>query len=172
MENLNPKRIANILALTPMQEGMLFHYLQNSQSELYFEQLSLEISGEIDVRHFEKAWNAVIETNEMLRTTFRWEETETPVQMILKMHRLEPEYYDLSGLEDDEQRESLSNIKTRVREKGFDLLQVSFRVTMIKMGKERYEMVISNHHIIYDGWSNGVILREFLQAFRVFSRPV
>ncbi|MDQ1353286.1 MAG: hypothetical protein QG657_3592, partial [Acidobacteriota bacterium] len=43
MKNLNPKRIANILALTPVQEGMLFHYLQDPQSELYFEQLSLEI---------------------------------------------------------------------------------------------------------------------------------
>jgi hypothetical protein len=95
MKNLNPKRIANILALTPVQEGMLFHYLQDTQSELYFEQLSLEIYGKIDARHFENAWNSVIETNEMLRVMFRWEEIENPVQLVLKKHKLQPRYTDL-----------------------------------------------------------------------------
>jgi iturin family lipopeptide synthetase C len=47
MEKLNPTHIANILALTPMQEGMLYHYLKDRESGEYFEQLSLEISGEI-----------------------------------------------------------------------------------------------------------------------------
>ncbi|HLP57950.1 MAG TPA: condensation domain-containing protein, partial [Candidatus Deferrimicrobium sp.] len=82
MEKLDPNQIENIIALTSLQEGMLFHYLQVPQSQLYFEQLSLEISGEIDVSHFEKAWQVVIETNEMLRTVFRWEKVENPVQIV------------------------------------------------------------------------------------------
>ncbi|HLP58633.1 MAG TPA: hypothetical protein VK186_07385 [Candidatus Deferrimicrobium sp.] len=47
MEKLT-QYIENILALTAMQEGMLFHYLRDPQSENYFEQLSLGISGAID----------------------------------------------------------------------------------------------------------------------------
>ena len=107
MEKLNPKNIENILALTPLQEGMLFHYLQDPQSPLYFEQLSLEISGEIDVPYFEKAWNTVIETNEMLRTVFRWEKLEKPSQIILKEHKCNVIFYDLSAKDGSQKKTAL-----------------------------------------------------------------
>jgi len=58
-----------------MQEGLLFHYLQAPQEDSYFNQLDLEVSGDINLRYFEEAWNYVIESNEMLRTVFRWEKT-------------------------------------------------------------------------------------------------
>ena len=53
MKAADKKNIEDILALTPMQEGMLFHYLHLPQSELYFEQLSLEISGIANIELFE-----------------------------------------------------------------------------------------------------------------------
>jgi hypothetical protein len=94
MEKLDKRNIEDVLSLTPMQEGMLFHYLKDPQSDHYYEQLSLEISGEIDAEIFKKAWNFVIESNEMLRTIFRWEKVENMVQIILKEHKLHPGYYD------------------------------------------------------------------------------
>jgi hypothetical protein len=48
MAKFDKKNIEDILSLTSMQEGMLFHYLKEPKSDHYFEQLSLEISGEID----------------------------------------------------------------------------------------------------------------------------
>ena len=53
-------------------KGMLFHYLKDPESEQYFEQLSLGITGKIDVELFKKTWNFVIKTNEILRAVFRW----------------------------------------------------------------------------------------------------
>ena len=50
MKKLNKSNIEEILILTAMQEGMLFEYLKKPDSAHYFEQLSLDISGEID-RH-------------------------------------------------------------------------------------------------------------------------
>ena len=76
------KDIEDIATLTPLQEGMLFHYLKNPENDHYFEQLSLEVSAKIDVEIFEKAWNAVIETNKMLRTSFRWEKLNKPAQNV------------------------------------------------------------------------------------------
>ena len=90
------KYIEDIIALTPMQEGMLFHYLKNPESNHYFEQLCLDISGTVDIEIFKKAWNFVIEENEMLRVLFQWEKLKSPVQIFLKEHKIQSEYYDFS----------------------------------------------------------------------------
>jgi len=178
VEKLDPKSIENILALTPLQEGMLFHYLQAPRGGLYFEQLSLEISGTIDSALFEKAWNTVVRTNEMLRTVFRWEKMEKPSQIILKEHQCQLIFHDLSAKDGDQRNAELDEIKTKDREDGFDLNRVPFRVILCKLDETQYEIIISNHHIIYDGWSTGIILKEFFSAYRrlskgeVFTPPV
>ncbi len=165
MEKLDSKRIENILSLTPIQEGMLFHYLQDPQSQLYFEQLSLDISGEIDHELFEDAWNVVVETNEMLRAVYRWEKLEKPSQIILSEYQYKPGFHDLSNMSKNRRETALEEIKTKDRHEGFDLTQVPFRVILCKLAKKQYEMLISNHHILYDGWSNGIILKEFFKAY-------
>ncbi|NIO80385.1 MAG: amino acid adenylation domain-containing protein, partial [Candidatus Aminicenantes bacterium] len=170
MKRLAKKDIEDIAALTPMQEGMLYNYLKSPESDYYFEQLSLDISGEINVEAFEGAWNFVVEINEMLRTVFRWEGIERPVQIILKQHTLQPTYYDFSGKELIEAKKQLEEVKTKDRKETFALNQVPFRVTLCKVEKDRYEMIISNHHILYDGWSNGIILKEFFNAYDDLSR--
>jgi hypothetical protein len=96
MGKLDKRNIEAVLALTSMQEGMLFHYLKDPENDHYFEQLSLEISGEINTDIFEKTWNFVVETNEMLRTLFRWEQLENPIQIIQREYKIQPGYYDLS----------------------------------------------------------------------------
>ncbi|HLP47528.1 MAG TPA: condensation domain-containing protein, partial [Candidatus Kapabacteria bacterium] len=165
MEKLDPKSIENIFALTPLQEGMLFHYLRSPHSELYFEQLSLEISGTIDIQVFQKTWHLIIETNEMLRTVFRWERLEKPSQIILKEPSFELRFHDLSDKANNRKKTALAEMKTKDRGEGFDLNRVPFRVTLCKLDECQYEMIISNHHILYDGWSNGIILKEFFKTY-------
>ncbi|MDQ1354586.1 MAG: hypothetical protein QG657_4895, partial [Acidobacteriota bacterium] len=165
MEKLDPNHIENILALTPVQEGMLFHYLQAPQGELYFEQLSLEVSGKIDTAHFQKAWDIVIETNDMLRTVFRWEKLEKPSQIILKEHKCKVTFYDFSDKNYTQKKSELEEIKKKDRSEMFDLRQVPFRVILCKLEEKKHVIIISNHHILYDGWSNGIILKEFFKAY-------
>jgi len=148
----------------------LFHYLKNPGSPHYFEQLCLELAGEIDVQHFQNAWNAVIETNEMLRTVFRWEKLEKPSQIILKEYKCKAIFYDLSDKDSSQRETALDEIKNKDRGDTFDLRQVPFRVILCKLAEKKYEMIISNHHILYDGWSNGVILKEFFNAYRASSK--
>lgn len=170
MKKLDKKTIEDILPLTPMQEGMLFHYLKNPGEEYYLEQLQLGISGEIDIERVEKAWNFTIETNEMLRTVFRWEKVESPIQIILKEHLLKPGFHDLSIKDNAEILTLIEEVKIDEREKALDLhWNIPFRVALCKTGGDKYEMIISNHHILYDGWSNGIILKEFFNAYEDYA---
>jgi non-ribosomal peptide synthetase component F len=164
-KNAGKKNIEDLLALTPMQEGMLFYYLKSPESSRYFEQLSLNLSGEIDKQTIEEAWNRVIETNEMLRTVYRWEKIKNPVQMILKKHRLVLRYFNFINRDINEKEKLLAEIKANDRAETFDLRQVPFRVTLCQTEKNKAEMIISNHHILYDGWSNGILLREFFSIY-------
>ncbi|MFC2155803.1 amino acid adenylation domain-containing protein [Acidobacteriota bacterium] len=160
-ERLKKENIEDILALTSMQEGILFHYLKNPGQDLYFEQLCLQISSPVDIDLFEKAWNFVIETNEILRTVFRWEKMQNPTQIVLKRHDLKIRYYDLTSHTSG----SAVEIRNRDRKEKFDLRRVPFRVTLCKVDNDKHEIIISNHHILYDGWSTGIILREFFQTY-------
>jgi tyrocidine synthetase-3 len=179
-KKLTGENIADMFALTPMQEGMLFHYLQDPQADAYFEQLRLSLSGEIEQAAFEGAWKVVIRTNEMLRTVFRWEKVKEPVQVILKEVDFKPVYYDLTHPVPAKAGPPLSRgdthpvplaahgveeVMARDRQEKFDLRRVPFRVTLCQLTENRYEMIISHHHILYDGWSNHIILREFFRAY-------
>jgi hypothetical protein len=108
---MDKKNIEDIVALTPMQDGMLFHYLKEPEMDYYFEQLCLDISGKIDFSLFEQAWNRVIERNEMLRTLFRWEKMKAPAQIILKQYRLKPAYIDLSNKKSLQEENAFAEVK-------------------------------------------------------------
>ena len=165
MKKIAGSNIQDVLGLTPLQEGILFHYLKEPGSEFYLEQLCLVLHGEIDVLLVEKAWNFVIGTNEMLRAAFRWEKLQHPVQMIFKKHTIQPAFYDFSAKDSGETKRSLARIKAQDRKTPFNLREIPFRVTLCKIDQARYEMIVSNHHIIYDGWSCGIILKEFFNAY-------
>lgn len=160
---LDKQNVEDIIALTPMQEGMLLHYLKDPAGDSYFEQLSLEIEAVFDVSLVEKAWNRLIETNEVLRTVYRWEGVKNPVQIILKSHVIHLVFHDLSATAHQEQ--SLEQLKLADRKKKFTLLEVPFRITVCQLSASRWVMMISNHHILYDGWSTGIILKEFFQTY-------
>jgi polyketide synthase PksJ len=163
---LNKRDIQDIIRLTSVQEGMLFHYLKNPGSDYYFEQLCLEILGHLDINAFEKAWNFVVQTNEMLRTVFRWEKIKNPSQIILRKnkYKLKIIYNDLTESKTNKE-ERLEDIKARDRDETFDLRKVPFRVVLCRDSEKRHFMIISHHHILYDGWSTGIILKEFFAAY-------
>ncbi|MCP5046716.1 MAG: AMP-binding protein, partial [bacterium] len=164
------KNIEDIIALTPMQEGMLVHYLKEPGSGHYFEQLSLTMRGPIDFKCFKQAWNTVVKTNAMLRTRFKWKKVKIPVQIILKNHSVPVVFHDLSTGDINDKCQSLKEIKDQDRIGGFDLNSVPFRITLCKIEEQQYEMIISNHHVLYDGWSNRIILEDFFSAYHRLAR--
>ncbi|WP_028595935.1 non-ribosomal peptide synthetase [Paenibacillus assamensis] len=162
-EKIDESNVEDILGLSQLQEGMILQYLKDSDTEQYNIQLVIGISGLVDFNLFRQAWNVVTSSNEMLRVIYRWEEVTNPLQIVLKTYETNIDYMDLSNQENVETK--LYDIKAKDRNKKFDLKQVPFRITLVKINNVQYEMIISNHHIIYDGWSNSILLKEFMDAY-------
>jgi len=160
---LNKKNIEDIYALSALQEGILFHHLKDKDARVYFSQLILDLSGDINVPIFRNAWQFVVNSNEILRTVFRWDKINTPVQILLKEVILNLKYIDLSSSSSIES--TIEKILIDDKEKGFDLTKIPFHIILLKCSTLVYKCIISNHLILYDGWSNGILLNEFLTAY-------
>jgi amino acid adenylation domain-containing protein len=167
-KKIDKQDIEDILALTPIQEGMLFHYLSSKGSGYYNQQLTMQLSGTVSIPVLKKAWEFVAETNEMLRTVFRWEKLVHPVQIVLKDIQLPFEEYDFSGYPAEERLERLQKLREKDRTQGFDIEVHPLRITICKLDEGLYEMLVGWHHIIFDGWSNGILLKELFTAYNDF----
>jgi tyrocidine synthetase-3 len=165
MTGLKRTNLEDMLALTPLQEGMLYHYLKDPNKGSYALQLTLEVRGRLDVGRAEKAWNRVIRYNEMLRTLLRWEKLNEPVQIVMKQFKFTQVFHDFSPLNTEKKEIAAENLKKKDKQESFDLRQVPFRVTLCKLETLKHIMIISSHHILYDGWSTGIILKEFFLAY-------
>ncbi|MBD8496923.1 hybrid non-ribosomal peptide synthetase/type I polyketide synthase [Paenibacillus arenosi] len=170
MSELKKSNVEDMIGLTPVQEGMLFHYLQNPNADHYHEQLCICLSGSIRVEWFQQAWQEVIDNNEMLRTVFRWEKVKQPVQIILKECKPKLEYYNISWETNGDQDRMINEVRKKDLQNKFDLRQVPFRVVIFQTSENRATLLISNHHILYDGWSNGIVIKEMLEAYARASR--
>lgn len=164
-KKLDRNNIEDILALSAMQEGILFYYLKNAGSLQYFEQLSVRLSGYIDIELIKKVWNHLKDCNEVLRTVFRWEETERPVQIVLKNYDLPIGVFDFSEMDESIKAGMVEKVREDDRNEKIDISISPLRISICVISKDKCELIISNNHIIFDGWSSGILLKEFFDAY-------
>ncbi|OQX08972.1 MAG: hypothetical protein BWK80_47525, partial [Desulfobacteraceae bacterium IS3] len=93
--------LKDIYPLSPMQEGMLFHRLYQSESFAYFEQFSFSMSGNLDIRLFEDGWNELLKRYDILRTVFVYKGTARPLQIVLKERRIAFDFKDLRAIQEE-----------------------------------------------------------------------
>ncbi|NFL97255.1 amino acid adenylation domain-containing protein, partial [Clostridium botulinum] len=157
--------VEKINKLTPMQEGMLFTYLQNKETTAYVLQLEFDIEGEIKLDLLNKAYNELLKRHEALRTIIYQNNLHT-AQVTLKNISGEVEYEDFSNL--DNKNETIEKYKKNKIKAGFNIFKdVLFKLTLIKEEDNKYKLLINSHHIIVDGWSNQIIIGELLNIYKI-----
>ncbi len=165
------KNIEDLYELSPMQQGMLFHTLYAPESELYFEQLLCILSGELNFPAFVEAWHSVVVRHPVLRSSFYWEEIEKPLQMVSKQVELPWIKLDWCHLTPNQQQQHLEDFLKSDRQKGFELdVAPLMRFTIIELGEQTYQFIWSHHHILFDGWSMQIVLKEVLALYEANHR--
>ncbi|MBD2776527.1 non-ribosomal peptide synthetase [Iningainema tapete] len=152
------------LPLSFAQQRMWFLYQLESQSPYYNESFQLRIQGVLNVEALEQSINEIIRRHEILRTTFPAVDGK-PVQVISPSLAIAVPVLDLQGLEEAE----VQQIVTNLARQPFDLSNGPLlRVTLLRLGSS-YVLVLILHHIITDGWSMGIFLKELSILYRAIA---
>ncbi|HET6851075.1 MAG TPA: amino acid adenylation domain-containing protein, partial [Pyrinomonadaceae bacterium] len=156
------QNIENVYALSPMQQGMLFHSLYDSGFGFYVFQMGGTLRGNVSLPAFEQAWQEVLNRHTILRSGFVWENIATPLQLVYRHLQLRVTQHDWRGLSHTEQEERLQAHMIAERQRGFDLSQAPLmRVALIRVADDVYRFCWGAHHLLLDGWSWPIVLKEF-----------
>jgi len=155
--------VDDIYPLAPMQQGMLFHSLYENGNGHYINQMCLDIEG-LDPQRFENAWQAAVDAHDILRSSFVWQGSERPMQVVHKQVRVPFTSLDWSARADV--APALETLAATERAEGFDLASAPLlRLVLVKTGAQRFHLIYTHHHILMDGWSNSQLLGEVLQRY-------
>ncbi|WP_323056116.1 non-ribosomal peptide synthetase [Streptomyces sp. NEAU-W12] len=160
--------LEDVLPLSPLQDGFLFHALYDAQdTDVYTAQLVLDLEGPLDASVLREAWEALLRRHANLRAGFVHDDaTGAPVQVVVRAPELPWRTVDLTGTPATEQAVRRDRVAEEERSARFDLSRPPLlRIALVELGGERRSLVLTPHHILLDGWSVPVLLREMFALY-------
>jgi amino acid adenylation domain-containing protein len=159
--------IEDIYHASPLQEGLLFETLNAPEENVYFQQLKFRFDGLLDLPAWQRAWQMVIERHQILRTAIVWQDRERPFQVVMKQVKAPWRILDWRDLSAEQQQVQLAEFLKADRKQGFDFSRAPLlRMTLIRLSDEASEFICSHHHVLLDGWSTGIVLKELLSFYQ------
>ena len=159
-------RVVDSYELAPLQAGMLFHAAAAAQPGVDVEQVVATLHEPLDEAAFLRAWERLLERHAVLRTRFRWQGVAQPVQEVVDRARIPVQWFDWRALAEPERRERLQHLLDEQRAAGFDLRQAPLmRLALVRTGEAEHTMVWTVHHILLDGRSRLMVLRELFACY-------
>lgn len=161
--------IADIYPLAPIQEGILYEAQAAVRPGVYLEQVTW-VQRDLDHERFRAAWTEVIARHGVLRTAFRTDVNDQPLQVVYRTARLpERPTLDWSGWAPEAQRTALGALLAEDRTAGIDITRPPLmRLTVIDLGDGFSRLVFTCHHVILDGWSASLVFSEALQRYDAY----
>jgi amino acid adenylation domain-containing protein len=158
-------------ALSPAQQGILFHCLYSPNSGMYTSQLNYTLSRDFDAPAFIRAWQRIVDRHSIFRTAFVWEGLDDPVQVASERVLLPLREFDWRALSRIEQQARLTGLvdEERLRDFNFSVPPL-LRFLLIRFSDDEYQYVWTYHHLLMDGWSETIVLDELAALYRAFSR--
>ncbi|WP_240761161.1 condensation domain-containing protein, partial [Mycolicibacterium sp. CR10] len=204
-------RIADILPLTPLQQGLLFHAnTSGAEHDVYAMQLDLTVKGPLDPNRLREAVHAVVNRHPNLAARFS-SQFDQPIQIIPAEPAVPWQYVDLSANDPDAEDQinparstertagwdpAFAPVQTMTADpvapwrsvefdaSGFDAEEQiqrvcaaeraavcdlteppAFRVALIRTAPELHRIVLTNHHIVLDGWSLPILARDIFAGY-------
>ncbi|MEV7941740.1 amino acid adenylation domain-containing protein [Kitasatospora sp. NPDC088264] len=159
--------LSDVWPVTPLQAGLLFHsQLNESRFDAYQVQYTLHLSGPVDPGRLRAAAQALTKRHAALRTAFVPDAHGDLLALVVDGLRLPWRELDLSALDPADRAAAFERLLTDDLAVHFDPARPPLlRMTLVTTGPQRSELVLTAHHVLFDGWSLPVLVRDLLHTY-------
>ncbi|MGH4002448.1 MAG: condensation domain-containing protein, partial [Pseudonocardiaceae bacterium] len=162
----NGRNVEDIYPLTPLQAGMVFHHLVDTDSAAYVDQFRLRLSGVSDARALGVACQRVVDRTPLLRSSVVWYAVDEPLQVVHRDVVLPTRHYDWRGLSEGERDRELARVVAQDRAAGMDLAVAPLlRLVIATLTDDEVLLLWTSHHVVLDGWSLGQVFAEVCEQY-------
>jgi amino acid adenylation domain-containing protein len=164
LEPIRPAPRDGALPLSFAQQRLWFLDQWQPGNPIYNEPAALRIEGELDRAALERSLQAIVRRHEVFRTTYEAVAGE-PRQIVHDEAALALAHADLRGAGETALRAAVDEAVNRPFDLARDLM---LRATLMRTAEHEHVLVLVMHHIACDGWSAGVLVREFVALYSAF----
>ena len=131
---------------------------------------AVRLTGRLNFAAFKQSLNEIVERHESLRTTFSAIEGKA-IQVVAPELSIPLPLIDLTDLPREERETEALRLATEEAQAPFDLTRGPLlRVHLLRIDEQNHIVIFTMHHIISDGWSMGVLIREVITLYEAFSK--
>ncbi|HET6260631.1 MAG TPA: condensation domain-containing protein, partial [Chloroflexia bacterium] len=157
-------------ALSLSQQRLWIDEQLRAGQTVYNISMGLSMSGDLDVPALQSSLNEIVRRHESLRTRFISDDGE-PRQVIVPHLRLDVSLLDLSSPEQEDVAARLRELLRAEAAKPFNLEETPLvRATLVRLGARSHVLVLIAHHMVCDGWSAAVMLRELSKLYAALAQ--
>ncbi|HAU1410626.1 TPA: amino acid adenylation domain-containing protein, partial [Legionella pneumophila] len=165
IDHLMPVGVIDAYPLTPMQEGLLYHSLKDEDRGEYIVRLAFVLNSTVNEALFRQAWHDVVNQYDSLRVSFVWLDVTQSLQRVEEEVTLPWEVLDWRDKVN--WREDLAQLFEQEGVRGFDLTKAPLmRFYWISLSPQQTLFVFVNHHLLLDGWSSALVLKQVMAVYR------
>ncbi len=159
------RAVGEVLPLSFAQQRLWFLHQLEPDNPAYTLPTAIRLEGVLDLPALERSINEVVRRHEVLRTTFVQGDSY-PVQVVVPYLEVNVSLIDMT----DEIESTVQRMANEEARLPFDLERGPLlRVTLLRLGVEDHVLLITMHHIVSDGWSDGIFLQEIATLYEAFA---
>ena len=154
------------LPLSPAQERLWFLHKLQPESAAYNRPTNLRITGTLDIAVLEHSLNKIVQRHDVLRTVYRTENGQ-PVQVVTDAPTPSLTVVDLRDFPTAACDAEARRIAVEEARKPFDLENGPiWRARLVRLAEQDSLLLLTIHHIAFDGWSQDILVRELSQSYQ------
>ncbi|MFN8704851.1 MAG: amino acid adenylation domain-containing protein [Rhodospirillales bacterium] len=161
-----PGKIAGILDLTPLQQGMLVLATDadSANGDPYIIQTWGTLRGLTDITRFEAAWQSLIQRHAALRSAFVFQGQAQPRQVVLREALAPVQVQDCRELAEGARQAHMNAWHAQDLQAGFNMTRPPLaRIALFRTSIDEWQFLLTHHHLILDGWSVAVLFADLQQ---------
>ncbi|QIH99944.1 non-ribosomal peptide synthetase [Rhodococcoides fascians A21d2] len=165
--------VERLLPLSPLQEGLLAHAARFTDDSVYTLTAVVDLDGDLDAERLRSAFGAVVRRHSNLAAGFHFEGFDVPVQAITREFDIAWRTTDLRFLPVETAAAAAQQAQDTAAARTFDVrFGPLLAGHVILLPHCRTRLILNAHHLVTDGWSTPIVLRELVQLYNGSPQPL